>query len=301
MRKYIAAGLLLCVFGTGYFITAGWTGTVLADEGRSATVPNSAPEVIVPGEPVEFPMRKPARDEIKKRWFRWQEYTEKLTASIRDLPPPDEALKQELLAFDPDFEASFAGVMQAPSKESFQYLGRLLKMCQGSQHPSLKQWGTSIKSIVQEYRQWARAFMNNTAIYTGLEAESPPDEMIANWLRYCHIFAYESDVLSPLFTKEYKRRIIFTPLDENPPAKDIFDELWNLFKMYYHISLKYTKDDGDAFSEAREVYGAEIQSEGDDTRFIKQDDYITPWAIVITWKLEKGAWRLHSFRQVPRE
>ena len=297
MRK-LTALVVLCVLAACAVMAAEGTAK---STGPGVAAPEAQEEITFPVEPDEFPMRKPAREEIRKHWFRWQELTDKLSDKLRTLPSPDEALKQEILAFDSDFEANFSGATKAPTKENLNYLVRLVKTCQDSQQPSLKQWSGSIKSTVQEYRRWARTISSSTAVYTGLEAESPSDEMIASWLRYCHLFAYEPDTLAPLFTREYKRRLIFNPLDENPPAKDIFDELFNFFKMYYHIGLKYTKDDYDAFSAAREAYGAEIQSEGDDTRFMKQDDGITPWAVVITWKLEKGAWRLHSFKQVPQE
>lgn len=139
----------------------------------------------------------------------------------------------------------------------------------------LKKWSEFISGI---------DLLKPNQVYQGLESDTPPALMAANWLRYAHVFAYNPQVASPLFSKAFRSRLMMGP-GKRGDISDPFTQLYNLCKIYYHQDLKYSKNDEKAFAAARDRWAPVVKQTPDELVF--GDDKGK-----IIWKLEDGAWRL---------
>jgi hypothetical protein len=144
-------------------------------------------------------------------------------------------------------------------------------------------------------RKWQPNFLPGSLVTTvlpGLEAGVAPGPMVATWLRHGFALATTPSRGLSLFSKEVQEKL---RRGEKLASKlENTRLLWTLFKMHYHLGLKY----GLTHHETDLVVSSQFQ------RLLKEDsrgkrlfEERTPQGIVrYTWVLEQGAWRFQAMQ-----
>ncbi len=151
-------------------------------------------------------------------------------------------------------------------------------------HPELTGVFPDLYPLTLRAHERLDSFLKESRVPRGLAQNINKETMIARWLRWAHILAYEPQRGAALFTRSFRERLYCSEKIGPYPA---LKTLWNLCKIYYHFGLKYTKDDKKTYADAKKTYGALVLEKEKNTRIFQE-----PKGPKLVFKVEKGGWRL---------
>lgn len=269
MAKWLLCSFLLCVF---------------------CSSPLWADNVTKPKIPQPFPLKKTSEKKIKNAWALWENILREESSLARTNVDTSEAAK-DLANYRPELKLKQAVGLEADATrqriKALQFWAQKNEKSDKVGHAVVaKMLQNSIKSFLRQRRK----LLKRKEVYIGLQKGVSKGQMAASWFRYAFLFAKERGRYAPLLTRRFLDKLLFKPSKAPHPARNAYNLLYNLNKVYYHCDLKYSKNDKKAFQSTAMQYGPKIRECKDGRRLFGPPRGRR--GMKLYWKFQEGAWRL---------
>ena len=248
--------------------------------------PISSENVVFPI-PDLIPKKNPTHQQIIIAWNLLPPIANPIMLELHNAGIPDEDEKKKILSLLPDFPQKMKELNTQFSEAVIQYMIKAGNLLRATNSNKLQRAGKVFFKKGYELEQKKKWFLKRETIYDGLSAGTKPELMVANWFRYTHMYPESINKLAPLFSQKYKKRIFFQKTQK--PFRNIFNELYTLFNIYYRNGIEYGYSDDETHAQIVEIYGKLVKTPESDKCVI--EEHTPKGTIRMIWILSKGAWR----------
>ena len=250
----------------------------------------NADNLIKPQIPSPFPMKKTSEAKIKGQWALWENILREESMLSRT-NVDTRAAAIDLANYRPELKLKQTVGLSADATrqrlKALQYWAKKYEKSDQEGHAVVaKMLLNSIKAFLRQRRK----LLKRRQVYVGLQKGVSKGQMAASWFRYAFLFAKERGKYAPLLTRAFLNSLLFRPSKAPHPARNVYNLLYNLNKVYYHCDLKYSKNDVKAFQSTAQQYGPKIRECKDGRRLFGPPRGRK--GMKLFWKFQDGAWRL---------
>lgn len=237
--------------------------------------------------PDPIPTEKPTHQKIIIAWDLWNPIAKTIMRELHNAGIPDEDEKKKILSLLPDFPQMMKEFQTEFSQAVIQFMIKAGNVLKETNSIKLQKAGKVFFKKGYELEQKKKWLLKRETVYDGLAAGTKPELMVANWFRYVHMCPESTRKLAPLFSQNFKKRIFFQKRQK--PFRNIFNELYTLFEVYYQNGIKDGYSDDKTYAQVVEIYGKLVKTPESDKCVI--EEHTPRGTIRMIWILSNGAWR----------